>query len=145
MAQNATWPATSYSVRGFTSDMPNNCDVVEYKIEKVLDETGKQMSNSYWQERYSLANNGTFHVKNSSEKVNHMQFHISAKTTTKKTPTNLHALNVSVTTNIWTNPNIPPLFDQVEGYTLDPILLWVGDNYSQTPYVLPQTVDPDGN
>jgi hypothetical protein len=54
-------------------------------------------------------------------------------------------LNVSVTPLIQTNPNIPPMFEGVQGKLLEKIILYVGDNYSKTPYKLPNTYDPDGN
>jgi hypothetical protein len=74
-----------------------------------------------------------------------MQFHISAETDTKKTPTNIHALNVSITKNLWTNANSPPQFQGVEGNSLETVILYVGDNYSKTPFKLPKTYDIDGN
>jgi hypothetical protein len=40
---------------------------------------------------------------------------------------------------------LPPVFEGVSGFELEPIVLWTGSNYIDSPYFLPKIVDPDGN
>ena len=77
--------------------MPRNCDVISYKIEKVIDEDGLERSESYWKSRFSIDNKGVFEVLNTTGLINHMRFYISASTSVEKTPLNIHPLNVSIT------------------------------------------------
>mmetsp|Transcript_36172 Transcript_36172/g.55553 ORF Transcript_36172/g.55553 Transcript_36172/m.55553 type:complete len:124 (-) Transcript_36172:2984-3355(-) len=117
VAQNASWDALSYTTVGFYSDMPHNCNITKFTLEKVVDEFDRNVSSEMIGTKFQTSNTGNFTLLDASEIFNHFIVYISAETALIKSST-VHTLNVTVVPFFSTNTNSPPVFDNVTSFNL---------------------------